>query len=184
LKGEGAATRGAAAAASPTRRNAQRKTREHYDKAILVISGKVTSIRTPGETAGESGAPSESAPGGPVSEHDPEWREAVIEVSDVHKGSKKKRVVVRFPASTDVMWYGAPKFHPGQQGYFMLRKAEGRATKTKQPKKSRGAAGATAESKPVAKEVYTALDPADFQPYHEPGGIKSLIEAEPTEDEE
>src|SRR5437588_288607 len=125
LKCESTATRGATA--DPSERNAQRKTREHYNKATLVISGKVISVSTPDELAQESAAPSEKAPGGPVSEHDPEWREAVVEVSDVHKGSKKKRVVVRFAASTDVTRDGAPKSHPGHQGDFMPPKAKGQA---------------------------------------------------------
>ena len=117
--------------------------------------------------------------GGPVSEHDPRWREAVVEVDDVHKGvHKKKQVVVRFPASTDVMWYGAPKFHPGQQGYFMLHQTEVKKPKQRQTRKGvKAAVASDAEPEEVTTKAYTALDQMDFQPYHESGGIKTIIES-------
>jgi hypothetical protein len=167
------------AASDPVERQAHRETREHFNTADLVVSGKVVSVRLPSETA----AASDQVPGGPVSEHDPNWREAVVEVNEVHKGSpQKKQIVVRFPASTDVMWYAAPKFHPGQQGYFMLHKEEAKTSKTKRAKKSVGKSAATTEAEAEAKEVYTALDPVDFQPYHEPGGIKTIIETESAKD--
>lgn len=173
-----------AAATDPADRHAQRQTRERFDDADLVVSGKVVAVRLPAEKAqglqGASAAASDQISGGPVSEHDPKWREAVVEVDDVHKGAhKKKQVVVRFPASTDVMWYGAPKFHPGQQGYFMLHKSE---VEKPQPRKTRKRGKApvvsAAEPEDVTTKAYTALDQIDFQPYHEPGGIKTIIEAE------
>lgn len=161
-----------------------RKRREHFKAADVVVSGKVVSVRLPSETAegaGASAAYSDQAPGGPVSEHDPDWREAVVEVKEIHKGRPEKQIVVRFPASTDVMWYAAPKFHPGQQGYFMLHKEEAKTSKTKRANKSVGKSAATAEAE--TKVVYTALDAADFQPDHEPGGIKTIIETESAKDE-
>ena len=173
-----------AAASDPAERHVQRRTRERFDDADLVVSGKVVAVRLPAETAqglrGTSAAASDQIPGGPVSEHDPKWREAVVEVDDVHKGShKKKQVVVRFPASTDVMWYGAPKFHPGQQGYFMLHKTEAEKPKGKQTKRrSKPAVTAAAGTEVATAKAYAALDPMDFQPYHEPGGIKTIIESE------
>jgi hypothetical protein len=160
------------------------KRREHFNTADTVVSGKVVSVRLPSETAEgarRAAVASDQVPGGPVSEHDPNWREAVVEVKEVHKGSTgKKQLVVRFPASTDVMWYAAPKFQPGQQGYFMLHKEAAKTSKTKRDKKSVGKSAATAEAE--TKEVYTALDPADFQPEHEPGGIKTIIETESAKD--
>jgi hypothetical protein len=161
----------------------ERKRREHFDAADVVVSGKVVSVRLLSETAEEAGANaaySDQVPGGPVSEHDPDWREAIVEVKEIHKGNPEKQIVVRFPASTDVMWYAAPKFHPGQQGYFMLHKEEARTSKTKRAGKSVGKSAATARSE--TKVVYTALDPADFQPENEPGGIKTMIETEPAQD--
>jgi hypothetical protein len=133
------------------------------------------------EGAHRAAADSDQVPGGPVSEHDPDWREAVVEVNEVHKGSaKKKQIVVRFPASTDVMWYAAPKFHPGQQGYFMLHKEEAQTSKPKRAKKSVGKSAAIMEA--GTKEVYTALNPADFLPYNQPGGIKTIIETQSVKD--
>ena len=175
-----------AAATDPADRHAQRQTRERFNDADLDVSGKVVAVRLPAEKAqglqGTSAVASDQIPGGPVSEHDPKWREAVVEVDDVHKGAhKKKQVVVRFPASTDVMWYGAPKFHPGQQGYFMLHKTEVEKPKQRQTKKrGQAAVASAAEPEEVTTKAYTALDPIDFQPYHEPGGIKKIIESEAT----
>ncbi len=180
------------AAQDPVERKAERETRERFHSADVVVSGKVTAVRLPSEetsgaTASARGA--EQRGGGPVSEHDPKWREAVVEVDDVHKGEHaKKQIVVRFPASTDVMWYSAPKFHPGQQGYFMLHKTEVKTQPTKRGAKKgaqRGASTESAEAAPEAetKDVYTALDPADFQPYQQPGGIKTILENESAKEE-
>ena len=173
-----------ASGADPAELHAQRRARERFDRADLVVSGKVIAVRLPAETArglrGASAVASDQMPGGPVSEHDPKWREAVVEIAGLHKGKQPgKQVVVRFPASTDVMWYGAPKFHPGQQGYFMLHKTEVEKPKRKQAKKrGKRAVAAAAETEDVGTKAYAALDPMDFQPYHEPGGIKTIIESE------
>lgn len=157
----------------PVERRAKREKREHFDLADLVVSGKVVAVRLPGDSAPGQKRAGAKAPG-PISEHNPKWREAVIQVDEVYKGAhKKKQIVVRFPASSDVMWHGAPKFHPGQEGYFLLHKAEAEESPAKGARKERRKArdAGTAES-------YVALDPGDFQPYSEPGGIKSIIESE------
>lgn len=163
----------------PVERRAQREKREHFDVADLVVSGKVVAVRLPGDSVPGRKRPSAEARG-PISEHDPKWREAVIEVDEVHKGAlKKKQVVVRFPASSDVTWHGAPKFHAGQEGYFMLHRAKSEKSMKKGTKKQKGRvriAGA-AKSDTGAAESYKALDPGDFQPYSEPGGIKTIIES-------
>jgi hypothetical protein len=175
-----------AAATDPVDRHAQRQTRERFNDADLVVSGKVVAVRLPAEKTpglqGINASASDQVSGGPVSEHDPKWREAVVEVDAVHKGAhKKKQLVVRFPASTDVMWYGTPKFHPGQQGYFMLHKSEVEKPKQRQTRKrGKGAVASVAKPEEVTTKAYTALDQIDFQPYHEPGGIKTIIESEAT----
>jgi hypothetical protein len=157
----------------PIEQRAQREKREHFDAADLVVSGKVVAVRLPDDSVSRRKRVSGEVRD-PISEHDPKWREAVIEVDDVHKGAKKKQVVVRFPASSDAMWHDAPKFHAGQEGYFMLHKAEAEeaiakgAKKQKRKVRARGAAGS-----------YQALDPIDFQPYHEPG-IKTILDSEST----
>lgn len=168
------------AAGDPVARRRDRERRRHFDDADLVVSGKVLAVTLPSAPAATRGAVAAVAVRRrPVSEHDPKWRDAVVEVDDVHKGKhKKKNVIVRFPASTDVMWYKAPKFQPGQQGHFLLQR-----TKVDKPAKrgkaaKKGAAAAAQPAEPV--ETYVALDPLDFQPYSEPGGIKSIIESETT----
>ena len=149
-------------------RRAQRETQERFNDADLVIAGKVIEVRLPAPDASKKKA---GAARGTtrVSEHDPKWREAVIEVTEVHKGShSNRRVVIRFPASTDVAWRRAPKFKAGQEGYFALHEsaqpASGRATKK--------------GGKASADVAYTVQDPHDYEPYTETGGIRSMIESE------
>ena len=170
-----------AAVGDPVERRRQREQREHFDDADLVVSGKVVSVRLPSDEplAAKGAVATSNTRRKPVSEHDPKWREAVVEVDDVHKGDhKKKQVVIRFPASNDVMWYNAPKFHPGQQGHFMLTKAKpDESTKTKKAGKEAAAAAAAAAT---PTDTYVALDPLDFQPYSEPGGIKTIIDSKPS----
>jgi len=149
-------------------RRKQRKARQLFNEADLVISGKVVEVRLPKSGASKKKAAAAQATTH-VSEHDPKWREAVIEVAETHKGSPaKRRVVIRFPASTDVAWRRAPKFAAGEEGYFMLHQsaqaARGRGTRK------------SSEASPDSS--YTVRDPHDFQPYSEPGGIKSIIESE------
>lgn len=59
-----------------------------------------------------------------ISEHDPDWHDAVIQVDDVIKDfagtSGSRQLVVRFPASQDIAWYRAPKFVRGDNGTFFL----------------------------------------------------------------
>lgn len=165
----------------PVERRRDQDRRRHFADADLVVSGKVLAVTLPPEEqAASKGSKSAVAAVAtkrkPVSEHDPKWRDAVVEVDEVHKGKhKKKKVIVRFPASTDVMWYNAPKFHPGQQGHFLLQK-----TKVEKPAKGSKAAKKSAAAVAPAETVdtYVALDPLDFQPYSEPGGIKKIIESE------
>jgi len=165
----------------PVERRRDQDRRRHFADADLVVSGKVLAVTLPPEEqAASKGSKSAVAAVAtkrkPVSEHDPKWRDAVVEVDEVHKGKhKKKKVIVRFPASTDVMWYNAPKFHPGQQGHFLLQK-----TKVEKPAKGSKAAkkSAAAVAPAETEDTYVALDPLDFQPYSEPGGIKKIIESE------
>jgi hypothetical protein len=177
-----------ATAADPVEQHAQRVKRERFDKADLVVSGKVLAVRLPGETGsqkvGRGRASILAQPATtitkPVSEHDPKWREAVVEVGDVHKGThKKKQVVVRFPASNDVLWYHAPKFQPGQQGFFMLHKAEAKKSESKAARKAKKGIVAAAIAAPEtgAADTYVAPEAADFQPFTEPGGVKTIIES-------
>jgi len=124
----------------------------HFSDADLVVSGKVVDVRIPADTSASRKRTTKSP--SPITEHDPAWREAVIQVNDVLKGEKKLRqITVRFPDSSDVMFHGVPKFEPGQEGYFLLHKGEA----------SKSTAGRAQKSK--SGDVYFALDAQDYKPF-------------------
>ena len=158
-----------------------RQVQDRFSTADVVVSGRVMMVRIPPGTTSVTLAASKAKsaastpePIGPVSEHTPHWREAHVEIDDVHKGVHTSRnVVIRFPASTDVRWYRAPKFQPGHQGFFMLRKHKSSesGSASRRRRVSRAAAAA-----PASAEVFTALHPTDFQPYTQPGGVRRIIE--------
>ena len=86
----------------------------HIDRAAMVVEGRVQQVRT---------AELAAAPGRPrrITEHDPQWQEAIIQVQDGIKGAQAgEQVVVRFPGSHDVAWVGTPKLAEGQEGTFLL----------------------------------------------------------------
>ena len=80
--------------------------RAKLDAASSVVAGRVAAVRP--------------SPPQRLSEHDPQWTEADIEVSETVKGTAKGRVTIVFPASTDVMWFKTPKPKQGQDGVFIL----------------------------------------------------------------
>jgi len=177
----------------PIQYRRDRVVRKRFDDAETCVSGTIEIVKLPEESTPRrraARAATEPVETGPISEHNPRWREAVIAVDQTHKGSTDTdRLVIRFPSSTDVRWYKAPKFTPGQQGYFMLQKTKVSETvpskASKKAAKAAGAAGLALEATPEAAEVYTALHPEDFQSYSEPGGIKRILdltsdESEPT----
>src|ERR1700722_14200279 len=109
----------------PVQRKLNRELAERVTEAELVVSGKVVAINLTAAATQEALAVRGSVPVSrkPVSEHDPKWRQAVIAVDRVHKGEAAgEQVTVRFPASTDVAWFKAPKFEAGKKGYFVLQK--------------------------------------------------------------
>jgi len=119
-------------------------------------------------------ASSTPEPMGPISEHTPHWREAHLEIDDVHKGEhSSSTAVIRFPASTDVRWYKAPKFQPGHQGFFMLRKH----TSSNAPASKGQRRAAKKKASDATTSHFTALHPNDFQPYAQPGGVRRIIES-------
>lgn len=165
-----------AVTAKPADRLHQKLVRARFEAADMVITGRVTGVRLPPETtirgAVASLAADEETPiTKPISEHDPALQEAVIEVEAVHKGEQgASEVVLRFPRSTDIRWYRAPKFSPGQHGFFMLHKEEvaGEAP-------VRGAAASAVLGADEAAGFHTALHSADFQPLNEPGGVREIM---------
>ena len=62
----------------------------------------------------------------PASEHDPQWRTAVVVVERREKGDVKEgqRVEVAYASSRDVMWFRAPKPEPGDRAVFLLHRRE------------------------------------------------------------
>lgn len=130
--------------------------------ADAVVSGRVVSVRVPADVVA---ARASAVPGQPqlprnISEHDPDWRIAEVQVDQVHKGSHEgKTAEVRFPSSNDVMWHYAPKLHTGNEGVFILHKSQ----------KERAAARA-APTKDAGE--YVCLHPADFQRWDELGELK------------
>lgn len=124
--------------------------KRRIDEADAVVSGRVVDVR-PASTGGlkKIARAAANLPSDRISEHEPFWQEAVIEVTNAHKGPKKRRVVVRFPSSTDVHWHKAPKFKKGQSGIWLLHTPHQFT--------------ALAAARPVS-DVYTALDPNDYQP--------------------
>jgi hypothetical protein len=149
----------------PVKRLEERELQERLASADLVISGKVSGVRLPPTNL----LAAEQPPSGRISEHDPEWREALIDIAAVHKGRhSQKQIVVMFPSSTDVMWYKAPKFSPGQEGIFLLHPS--RITST-------GAAPAAAPET-VGVPAHTSLHPLDFQPLDQQhaDAIRMLVE--------
>lgn len=112
--------------------------KERIGSADRVVVGKVVLIKA------------ESVSGLPISEHNPNWHDVVIEAKETLKGKPNLALlVVRFPKSMDVAWYGVPRFSLGQEGIWILHKDE--------------------------SGVYTALNPLDFQPKKEIDNIRTLV---------
>lgn len=85
--------------------------KERADEAAAVVVGRVTGVK-------ETAAPSE----GRLSEHDPHWAVATIEVDQAVKGRPARTTKVWFATSEDVMWRRAPKLRVGQQAVMLLQK--------------------------------------------------------------
>jgi len=130
--------------------------RSRASQAELVVSGEVKEIR-------QAARPAHA----PISEHDPEWQEAVVRVGHVAKGARSKstrEVVVRFAASRDVKWARAPKFNVGQQGVWMLGH------------KAKKEAAAMRLFAAAPKTQYVVVDPEDFHPQDQAARVLSQIE--------
>lgn len=155
-EGGGLHLAGMTSGADPVQSKKDGDTNARFDDSDLVVSGRVISVSLPPEDQEDSGA-------GQLSEHDPLWRDATIQIDAVHKGTHSgKTIIVRFPSSEDIKWNASPKLHVGQEGYFMLHKDE---------IKSRRVIGGATQS----TAAYTALSPLDFQTSDQEGGIKKFI---------
>ena len=124
----------------------------------FVVVGRVTDVRPWNVPKRKSGAPSR------VSEHDPDWHEAVVEIQSVLKGGKVKgnKVIVRFPSRNDVAWVSSPKFTKNQRAIFCLNRDQ-----------STGAPTTTMGGTQV--NAYTCLGHGDALPISEEARVRSLL---------
>jgi hypothetical protein len=92
-------------------------------------------------------------------EHDPDWWQANIEVQAAEKGTvRDKTMVILFAHSMDEMWIDSPKFHPGQEGIWILQRDQ------------------QEKGWPVLRAPgLTALDPLDFHSKEQLHRIRRLI---------
>jgi hypothetical protein len=134
------------AALSPgTPENRTLRLQQRVADADVVVVGTVSNISLP-----------ENRPRGPITEHDPEWREATIDVHAVEKGAPPQdRIKVAYSASDDVRWRNTPEFHVGQSGIFLLNEQEIPALET---------------------EMYVALGPLDYYPPEQIDFVRSVME--------
>jgi hypothetical protein len=85
------------------------------DEASAVVVGRVTSVSQQ-QTAAAAG------PEGHLSEHDPRWAVATVEVDEAVKGRPAGTIEVLFASSEDVMWRDAPKLAVGQKAVMLLQR--------------------------------------------------------------
>ncbi len=133
--------------------------RSRLDAADIVVIGQVTAVH-PWK------APSFAASRPRITEHAPNWQEAVIRVETALKGAPADHeVVVRFPGSWDIAWASAPKLRPGQSGTFVLQKD-----------KITGVPMAALAGRSV--NAHTALNPGDVLPINEVERVRALLRKE------
>ncbi len=130
--------------------------RDRLNSADFVVIGRVTDVHR--WTVPKSATPRR------VSEHDPDWHEAVVEVQSVLKGAQVKgnKVVVRFPGRNDVAWVHSPKFTKNQQGIFCLNRDQATGIPT-----------AMVGGHQVT--VYTCLGHGDSLPMSDVPRVRSLL---------
>jgi hypothetical protein len=104
----------------------------------LIVAGKVAAIRTLPVT-------------GPISEHNPGWRLATIQVDASACGAAGKTVQIAFAGSDDVAWVGKAKLSIGQEGVFLAHRSG------------------------MASPALIVVDPLDVQPRSALAGIESRI---------
>src|SRR5260370_41375550 len=115
----GAASAGASerARSEIQKQSSDQELQDRVASADYVVVGRIIEVR-PWTVPKSAAAPRH------ITEHDPDWHEAVLEIQSVLKGTKvkKNKLVVRFPGCIDVAWAQSPKFQKHQQGVFFLKK--------------------------------------------------------------
>lgn len=123
---------------------------ERIVAAELVVSGKVVKTEP---------APEEIRRRMPVTEHDPIWAVAEIQVASVLKGQhESKGISIFFPSSTDAAWHDCPKFKTGDEGIWILQRNQ----------QERGWPR-------MRIQGLTALHALDFQPLDRRAHVQALI---------
>ena len=124
----------------------------------FVVVGHVTDVRKWNAPKTRSGSPLH------VTEHDPDWHEAVVQIQSVLKGAQVKgnKVVVRFPNCNDVAWARSPRFTKNQRGIFCLN----RDKVTGAPMTKLGSQG---------MYVYTCLGHGDALPLSDEARVRALL---------
>jgi len=157
----GGATGAAAGADEKAHQQAQeqisdQELQDRLKSADFVVIGRVTEVH-------RCNVPKSANPPR-VSEHDPDWHEAVVEVQSVLKGAQVKgnKVVVRFPGRNDVAWVHSPKFEKNQQGIFCLNRDQASGVPTEKV----GGRQVT---------VYTCLGHGDSLPMSDAPRVRSLL---------
>jgi hypothetical protein len=133
--------------------------RPHAAAAETVVTGTVTSTHPASApaTATEPGSTTSK----PISEHDPDWHDAVVTISNAGKGGQaQKQIVVRYPNSTDVRWYRVPKLRAGMTGSFILHPADSPEIADAATADMLRSAVSAAPQPPE----FVLLHPEDFQP--------------------
>jgi hypothetical protein len=133
--------------------------RDRLNASDFVVIGRVTDVHR--WTVPKSKTPYR------VTEHDPDWHEAVVEIQSVLKGGKVKgnKLVVRFPQRNDVAWVHSPKFTKNQQGIFCLNRDQATGVPT---------------TKLGGKQVnvYTCLGHGDSLPMSDEARVRSLLKSQ------
>jgi hypothetical protein len=119
--------------------------RSRLAQAEVVVSGVV------------SATAQVSAPRPPLSEHDPDWWRATVNVESVEKGQvATKTIAALFAASTDVAWYRSPKLKTGDHGVLVLHRKD-------------------SSGRPLPD--LAVVDPLDVRPIAELDRVRSLLKA-------
>jgi len=149
---------GGKAQGQPAEQLSDQELRDRMKASDFVVVGLVTDVRKWNAPKAKYGAPSR------VTEHDPDWHEAVVKVQSVLKGGKVKgnKVVVRFPSRNDVAWVNSPKFAKNQQGIFCLNRDQA----TGSPTTKMGGQQVS---------VYTCLGHGDALPMSEEARVRALL---------
>ena len=86
------------------------------EEASAVVIGRVVGVKQL-ETAARADPGEER-----LSEHDPQWAIAEVEVDEPVKGRRSGTIEVLFASSDDVMWQHAPKLVVGQKAVMLLQR--------------------------------------------------------------